>query len=55
MPQLRIFPDKEGVRPRYTPKSFDIENQINTFVNNFSAKNNNDKNALCSCQKTFFN
>jgi hypothetical protein len=49
-----MFPDKEGVTPRYVPKSFDIENQINTFVNNISAEDNNDKNALWSCQKTFF-
>jgi hypothetical protein len=53
-PQLWIFPGKEGVTPRYAPKSFDIENQISTFVNNISAEDNNYKNALSPYQKTFF-
>lgn len=46
MPRLWIFTDKEGVTTRYVPKLFDIENQINIFVNNISAEDNNDKNAL---------
>lgn len=30
--QLGVFTDKEGFTPRYDEKSFDLENQINTFV-----------------------
>ena len=41
--QLWVFPDKEEVTPRYEQKSFDIENQINTFVNIVSPKNKNEK------------
>ena len=44
--QLWVFPDKEDVTPRYDQKSFDIENQINTFVNIVSPKDKNDGNAL---------
>jgi quercetin 2,3-dioxygenase len=51
--QLWIFPDRENVQPRYDQKSFDIENQINTFVNIVSSKDENDKNALWVYQKTF--
>ncbi|KIA87629.1 pirin family protein [Flavobacterium sp. AED] len=52
--QLWVFPDKEEVTPRYDQKSFDIENQINTFVNIVSPKDSNDGNALWVYQKTFF-
>lgn len=52
--QLWAFPDKEGVTPRYAQKSFDIENQINTFVNIVSPKDSNDGNVLLVYQKTFF-
>ena len=52
--QLWVFPDKEEVTPRYDQKSFDIENQINTFVNIVSPKDQNDGNALWVYQKTFF-
>jgi quercetin 2,3-dioxygenase len=52
--QLWVFPDKEAVTPRYAQKSFDIENQINTFVNIVSPKDSNDGNALWVYQKTFF-
>ncbi|MFV8379455.1 pirin family protein [Flavobacterium sp. LB3R33] len=52
--QLWVFPDTENVPPRYDQKSFDIENQINTFVNIVSPKDNNDENALWVYQKTFF-
>ncbi len=52
--QLWVFPDTENVAPRYDQKSFDIENQINTFVNIVSPKDNNDGNALWVYQKTFF-
>lgn len=44
--QLWIFPDKEDITPRYGPKSFDIESQINTFVNVISPEDKNDGNAL---------
>ena len=53
--QLWIFPDKEDVTPRYDQKSFDIENQINTFVNIVSPKDKNNGNALWVHQQTFFN
>ena len=52
--QLWVFPDTENVTPRYDQKSFDIENQINTFVNIVSPNNQNDGNALWVYQKTFF-
>lgn len=52
--QLWVFPDTENVIPRYDQKSFDIENQINTFVNIVSPKDQNDDNALWVYQKTFF-
>ncbi|SDG80310.1 hypothetical protein SAMN04488062_102207 [Flavobacterium omnivorum] len=52
--QLWVFPDTENVTPRYDQKSFDIENQINTFVNIVSPKDQNDGNALWVYQKTFF-
>lgn len=52
--QLWVFPDTEEVTPRYDQKSFDIENQINTFVNIVSPKDQNDGNALWVYQKTFF-
>jgi hypothetical protein len=53
--QLWIFPDKKDVRPRYEQKSFDIENQINTFVNIVSPKDKNDGNALWVHQQTYIN
>lgn len=53
--QLWVFPDKQDVKPRYEQKSFDIENQINTFVNIVSPKDKNDGNALWVYQQTFFN
>ncbi len=52
--QLWVFPDRENATPRYDQKSFDIENQINTFVNIVSPNDRNDGNALWVYQKTFF-
>ncbi|SHF78375.1 hypothetical protein SAMN05444396_101371 [Flavobacterium segetis] len=52
--QLWVFPDRENVTPRYDQKSFDIDNQINTFVNIVSPNEMNDGNALWVYQKTFF-
>ena len=46
--QLWVFPDKQDVKPRYEQKSFDIENQINIFVNIVSPKDKNDGHALGS-------
>ena len=54
MLQLWVFPDRENVSPRYDQKSFDIDNQINTFVNIVSPNDMNDGNALWVYQKTFF-
>lgn len=53
--QLWVFPEKKNVTPRYDQKSFDIENQINTFVNIVSPKDKNNGNALWVYQQTFFN
>jgi hypothetical protein len=53
--QIWVFPEEEDVIPRYDQKSFDIENQINTFVNIVSPKDKNDSNALWVYQQTFFN
>ena len=53
--QLWVFPETQNVTPRYDQKSFDIENQINTFVNVVSPKDKNDGNALWVYQQTFFN
>lgn len=53
--QLWVFPDREDVNPRYDQKSFDIENQINTFVNIVSPNDKNNGNALWVYQQTFFN
>jgi redox-sensitive bicupin YhaK (pirin superfamily) len=52
--QIWIFPNREDVTPRYDQKSFDIENQINTFVNVVSPEDKNDGNALWVHQQTFF-
>ena len=52
--QLWVFPDTENVTPRYDQKSFDIENQKNTFVNIVSPNDQNDGNALWIYQKSFF-
>ena len=52
--QLWVFPDRENAIPRYDQKSFDIENQINTFVNIVSPNDMNDGNALWVYQKTLF-
>ena len=52
--QLWVFPDRENATPRYDQKSFDIENQINTFVNIVSPNDMNNGNALWVYQKTFF-
>ena len=52
--QLWVFPNKEGVTPRYDQKTFDIENQKNTFVNIVSPNDENDGNALWIYQKSFF-
>lgn len=53
--QLWIFPEKEGVAPRYDQKSFDLASKINTFVNIVSPRDKNDGNALWVHQQTFFN
>lgn len=52
--QLWVFPEKNGVTPRYDQKSFDIESQINTFVTVVSPEDKNDGNAIWVHQQTFF-
>jgi len=53
--QLWVFSEKDNVTPRYDQKSFDIDGQINTFVNIVSPKDKNNGNALWVHQQTFFN
>lgn len=53
--QLWVFPEKENVTPRYDQKVFDIESNVNTFVNVVSPEDKNDGNALWVHQQTFFN
>lgn len=52
--QLWVFPEKENVEPRYDQKSFDIENQLNTFVKVVTPEDKNDGNALWVHQQAFF-
>lgn len=52
--QLWVFPEKENVEPRYDQKSFDIENQMNTFVKVVTPEDKNDGKALWVHQQTFF-
>jgi hypothetical protein len=49
-----VFTDKENAITRYNRKSFDIENQINTFANIVSPNDKNDGSTLWVYQKTFF-
>jgi Pirin-related protein len=51
--QLWIFPDKEDVTPRYDQKSFDLKNNLNSFVNIVSPAAKNDGNALWIHQQAF--
>ncbi len=53
--QLWVFPEKNDVEPRYDQKSFDLEHNINRFVNVVSPHDKNDGNALWVYQQTFFN
>lgn len=54
--QLWVFPEKENVEPRYDQKSFDLESQINNFVNVVAPYNDSyDGNALWVYQQTYFN
>ena len=52
--QLWVFPEKQNVTPRYDQKSFDIQNQINSFVTVVSPEDKNDGNALWIYQQAFF-
>lgn len=53
--QLWIFPEKEDVTPRYDQKSFDLKNNLNSFVNIVSPEDKNDENALWIHQQAFLN
>ncbi len=53
--QLWVFPEKNNVVPRYSQKMFDLNQQMNTFVNIVSPENQNDGIALWVHQQTFFN
>lgn len=51
--QLWIFPEKENVIPRYDQRSFDIENNKNSFVTIVSPEDKNDGDALWIYQQAF--
>jgi redox-sensitive bicupin YhaK (pirin superfamily) len=51
--QLWIFPEKDNVTPRYDQKSFDLENNRNSFINIVSPEDKNDGNALWIHQQAF--
>ncbi len=52
--QLWVFPDRQDVTPRYDQKSFDLESQINNFVNVVSPNDKNNGEALWVYQQTYF-
>ena len=52
--QLWVFPEKQNVSPRYGQKSFDLEGNINSFVNVVSPYNKPNGNALWVYQQTYF-
>ena len=53
--QLWIFSEKQNIEPRYDQKSFDIENQMNTFVEIVSPFDKNNENSLWVYQQTYLN
>ncbi len=53
--QLWVFSNKENVKPRYDQKSFDLERQINTFVNVVTSDQVQNGDALWVYQNTSFN
>lgn len=53
--QLWIFSEKRNVEPRYDQKSFDIENQMNTFVEIVSPFDKNDGQSLWIYQQSYLN
>jgi len=53
--QLWVFSNKENVEPRYDQKSFDLERQINTFVNVVTSDKIKNSDALWVYQNTSFN
>lgn len=52
--QPSVFIDKENATTRYNRKWFDIENQINTFVNIVSLNDKNDGSTFLVYQKELF-
>ncbi|HEX9980698.1 MAG TPA: pirin family protein [Flavobacterium sp.] len=52
--QLWVFPEMQNVIPRYDQKLFDIENNINRFINVVMPHDKNDGNALWVYQQTWF-
>ena len=53
--QLWVFPNIQNVVPRYDQKSFDLESNINSFVNVVAPEGKNNENALWVYQQTYFN
>lgn len=51
--QLWIFPEKEGVTPRYDQKSFDLEGQRNSLITIVTPQDKNDGRALWIHQQAF--
>ncbi|RYZ79065.1 MAG: pirin family protein [Proteobacteria bacterium] len=52
--QLWVFPDRQGVSPRYGQKSFDIENNRNVLVNIVCPYDQQKDDALWVYQQTWF-
>ncbi len=52
--QIWVFPEIQNVNPRYDQKSFNIDNQINTFVNVVAPHDKNNGEALWIYQQAFF-
>ncbi len=52
--QLWVFPEKQDVEPRYDQKSFDLGNNLNSFVTVVTPHDKNDGRALWVYQQTYF-
>jgi len=52
--QLWVFPEKDGVTPRYDQKSFELENSKNSLVTVVSPEDKKVEGALWVYQQTYF-
>jgi quercetin 2,3-dioxygenase len=53
--QLWVFPEENGVKPRYDQKAFDLDAKKNTFVAVVCPSNKNEDGALWVYQQCYFN